>query len=277
MAVRLQTHGVTAPAYTHAMPALPLIALALTAQADAAPSDDVPGVFPSVYLIGNSLTNDTVPDRLDGRVEFHIDCGKPLPYIAAHPEQPCRKDSRLWTDALAHDRYDRLSFQSHYGTTLEADASTIAVWMALQPQAEVVIHTGWARHAELAKERSQTDPEKIVRKMMMHSPAWYDALLGELRSRFPDRTITRTRCADALWKIADEIEAGTAPQSLDSIESLYRDAIHMQLGPGRYLMHNLMRIALDQPPATEWPEEIAPDMKAYLDGQIAHWAAAGRP
>ncbi|MEZ5950923.1 MAG: hypothetical protein R3C12_17255 [Planctomycetaceae bacterium] len=34
---------------------------------------------------------------------------------------------------------------------------------------------------------------------------------------------------------------------LRNIEEMYRDAIHMQIGPGRYLMHNRMRQVLGQP------------------------------
>ena len=31
------------------------------------------------YLIGNSLTWDTVPPRLEGDTQWHVDCGKSLP------------------------------------------------------------------------------------------------------------------------------------------------------------------------------------------------------
>ena len=36
------------------------------------------------YLIGNSLTWDTVPQRLDGDVQWHVDCGVPLQIGRAH-------------------------------------------------------------------------------------------------------------------------------------------------------------------------------------------------
>jgi hypothetical protein len=58
---------------------------------------------------------------------------------------------------------------------------------------------------------------------------------------------------------------------LDDLKQLYRDAIHMTHGEGRYLMHNLMRAALGQPPSDEgFPiAEENPDLKAYLDQLIA--------
>ena len=46
---------------------------------------------------------------------------------------------------------------------------------------------------------------------------------------------------------------------------MYRDAIHMQIGPGRYLMHNRMRQVLGQPRIeTDFPE-FDPALKRYLD------------
>lgn len=42
---------------------------------------------PRYYLIGNSLTWDTVPQRLDGEVQWHVDCGVSLPHIFATPDQ----------------------------------------------------------------------------------------------------------------------------------------------------------------------------------------------
>ncbi len=54
----------------------------------------------SYYLIGNSLTWDTVPSRLDGDVQWHVDCGTSLPFVFKHPEKPCVKSSTLWPAAL---------------------------------------------------------------------------------------------------------------------------------------------------------------------------------
>ena len=243
---------------------------ATAAPAPSVAQTDAPQTPATVYLIGNSLTNDTRPDRLATRPDFHIDCGKSLPYIEAHPEMPCKRDSRLWPEALAAAEYEQLVMQSHYGATLEEEVATISRWMAMQPAAEIIIHTGWAKHEPFAEERGQTNTSGPMR----HSSAWYAALLNRLRATHPDRTITRTRCADALWKIADEIAAGDAP--FEQLDAIYRDAIHMELGPGRYLMHNLMRLALGQDPVTEWAEPIEPPVKTYLDEQITYWAAQPR-
>jgi hypothetical protein len=103
-------------------------------QVTSLPADDK---AKSYYLIGNSLTWDTVPSLLDGDVQWHVDCGKSLPYIYAHPEMPCVKNSTLWPQALKEKQYDLISVQPHYGSTLAEDADTISKWVEMQPKARL--------------------------------------------------------------------------------------------------------------------------------------------
>lgn len=215
------------------------------------------------YLIGNSLTWDTVPSRLDGDVQWHVDCGKSLPYITAHPEQPCVKQSVIWPQALRNKQYDVISVQPHYGSTLAEDVEAISAWMKMQPDAVFVIHTGWARHAQRADEfSSDATPEA-----MEHSPGYIRTLLAELRKRHPQRELRQTFCQNLLEQISTDIAAGRAP--LSDLESLHRDAIHMTHDHGRYLMHNAMRRALGQPHSAAGFSKLDPQMKEYLDGVLA--------
>ena len=128
----------------------------------------------SYYLIGNSLTWDTVPSLLDGDVQWHVDCGKSLPYIFAHPEKPCVKNSTLWPKALKEKQYDLISVQAHYGATLKEDADVISKWVEMQPRATFIIHTGWARSATRASEYANQD----VSGKMQHSSRLYKGLAG---------------------------------------------------------------------------------------------------
>jgi len=213
----------------------------------------------SRYLIGNSLTWDTVPSRLDGDVQWHVDCGKSLPYIYEHPEQPCVKNSTLWPKALIEKKYDIVSVQSHYGATLEEDAVTISKWMKLQPKAVFVIHTGWAR----SKTRAEEFASKKVAEKMEHSVAYFDALLARLKKEHPGRDIRRTRATDLLARVASDAEAGKAP--FKDVKEIYRDAIHMNVVTGRYMMHNAMRHALGQPRSAKGFEKLDPKLKEYFD------------
>lgn len=216
----------------------------------------------SRYLIGNSLTWDTAPSRLDGDVQWHVDCGKSLPYIYEHPEQPCVKNSTLWPKALIEKKYDYVSVQSHYGATLEEDAATISKWMKLQPKAVFVIHTGWARSKTRAEEFAKTKPAET----MEHSVAYFDALLARLKKEHPGRDIRRTRATDLLARVAADAKAGKAP--FKDVTEIYRDAIHMNVVTGRYMMHNAMRHALGQPRSAKGFEKLDPELKEYFDSVL---------
>ncbi len=217
----------------------------------------------SYYLIGNSLTWDTVPSLLDGDVQWHVDCGTSLPFIHKHPGKPCVRSSTLWPTALKQKQYDVVSVQPHNGSTLKQDVGIISTWMKMQPKAVFVIHSGWAHHAKREEEFTNHDPLDT----MLHSPAYYRALLAELRKLHPDRELRQTRAINLLAKVAEDITAKQAP--FNNITELHRDAIHVTLDNGRYLMHNAMRRALGQPLSNAGFEKVDPKVKQYLDGVLA--------
>ncbi len=171
--------------------------LILLASAGATPGAEPP----RYYLIGNSLTWDTVPSQLDGDVQWHVDCGKSLPYIYAHPEKPCVKSSTLWPKALKETQYDYLVVQPHYGSTLAEDVEVISRWARQQPHATLVIHTGWARQ----ESRAQEYATKSASGKMQHSPRYFRQLIRQLQQRFPDREIRQTHAIDLLDRIAQDI------------------------------------------------------------------------
>jgi hypothetical protein len=217
----------------------------------------------SYFLIGNSLTWDTTPSLLDGDVQWHVDCGVNLPYIYAHPEKPCVKTSTLWPKALAEKQYDFVSVQPHYGSTIAQDVETISAWMKLQPQAVFVIHSGWAFHA---KREAEFDAYAAP-VQMEHSPAYFRALIAELKKAHPGREIRQTMAQNLLAQIDYDVASGIAP--IKTVEELYRDDIHLTHDAGKYLMHNAMRRALGQPPSTKGFEKVDPKVKEYLDRVLA--------
>ena len=223
---------------------------------------------PRTFLIGNSLTWDTVPERLDGAVQWHVDCGVSLPHISAKPDAPCVKSSTLWPKALKEAQYDAVSVQPHYGSTLAQDVETISNWMKLQPKAVFVVHSGWAFAARRAAEfAGLATPDQ-----MTHSPTYFRALVAELRRLHPGREIRQTLAQNLLAHIAEDIDAGRAP--FKTVAELYRDPIHMTHDHGRYLMHNAMRRALGQRPSAVGFEKLDPEVKRYLDGVLALLATA---
>lgn len=216
-----------------------------------------------IFLIGNSLTWDTVPGRLAGRARWHVDCGVSLPWIHSHPEKPCVKDSSLWPLAMREGNFAFVSVQPHYGSTLTEDADAISAWMRLQPGAVFVIHSGWAFHAQRESEFLNCDPPL----KMTHSPVYTRALMAELSRRHPGREIRQTLAQNILDQVASDIVKGTAP--FKDISELYRDSIHMTHGAGKYLMHNTMRRALGQPRSGDGFTELRPAERLYLDKVLA--------
>jgi hypothetical protein len=220
------------------------------------------------FLIGNSLTWDTVPERLDGTVQWHVDCGVSLPQISAKPDAPCVKSSTLWPKALKETQYDAVTVQPHYGSTLAQDVEAISNWMKLQPKAVFVVHSGWAFSAQRAAEfASLATPDQ-----MTHSPTYFRALVAELRRLHPGREIRQTLAQNLLAAIAEDIDAGRAP--FKTVAELYRDPIHMTHDDGKYLMHNAMRRALGQPSSAVGFEKLKPEVKRYLDGVLAQLTTA---
>lgn len=234
-----------------------LVALFTLLLSTAAPAEE--GKALSYFLIGNSLTQDTVPSKLDGDVQWHVDCGKSLPYLYENPAKPCVENSTIWPEAFKAKQYDLISVQVHYGGTLETDAAVLSEFLSRQPKAIFVIHSGWARSATRAEEYAEKSPAG----KMKHSPAYLEALIEKLRVLHPGREIRQTRAQDLLAQIAADIDAGKSPFS--RIEDLYRDDIHLNVVTGRYLMHNAMRHALGQPRSVAGFEAIPSPVKAYLD------------
>lgn len=225
----------------------------------------------SYFLIGNSLTWDTIPGFLDGDVQWHVDCGKSLTYIHAKPDEPCVKTSTLWPTALKQKQYDFVSVQPHYGSTLTEDAATISKWMKLQPKAVFVIHSGWARQVSRAEEFEGTGTTE-----MQHSPAYFRALVAALRKLHPAREIRQTRAIHLLARIVEDIDKGAAP--FKALAEVHRDAIHMKHDIGKYMMHNAMRLALGQRLSTKGFKNVDPKIKTYLDGLLGELdVAADRP
>lgn len=216
----------------------------------------------SFYLIGNSLTQDTVPSGLDGDVQWHVDCGKSLPFIYENPGKPCVKNSTIWPEALKTKSYDLISVQVHYGSTVEEDVAVLSEFVRMQPKAILVIHSGWAKAASRAEEYAAIS----AGGKMQHSPAYLDAVIAKLRELHPDRVFRQTRAQDLLARIAADIQAKKAPFS--RIEDLYRDDIHLNVVTGRYLMHNAMRHALGQTRSMAGFETIPSPVKTYLDGVL---------
>ena len=213
-----------------------------------------------VMCIGNSLTADCEPSYLESS-DHHVYSGQNLDTIYNNPDDITGGTN--WDVALAANTYDYLLLQPYNGTTQSEDIAVIESWMALQPDAIIVIHTGWPTLTNFLSDYHITyTPDNL----MTISPSYMTQLVAELEDRNPTRTFISTNVIEHLYSIWYHSPVGP----FDEIDDLYRDDPHLTLQAGRYLAHNLTRKAIGQSyPAN--PSDhftLTADEKTYLDRLI---------
>lgn len=194
----------------------------------------------SIYCIGNSLTLDCEFQLLDGTVGYNINSGTTLQYAYDHTTaEATSPDSGPWRQAFAAKQYDYITVQPSPGTTLDQDATVIAAWMALEPNAKFVLHTGWAHDSIFETEYHGGNPNDYCNR----SPEYMNDLIAEVAQR-TGRTMVSTRANDALDMIYHDIQNGIGPFA--DFSDIYRDDTHLNI-TGQFLAHDLMRQAIGEP------------------------------
>lgn len=217
-------------------------------------------VAQSVFMIGNSLTWDTVPSQIEGDVQWHIFCGRNLQYIFDNPGDHCIGTSTRWDDALVNKNYDIVVVQPHLGTTLAQDTAIITTWMQMQPGAQFIVHPGWAWHENFSDVYTAGNPDNMMRP----NPEYIGDLIESLENENTGREIEQTYSHEILWSIYQDIENGVGP--FTQLSDLYRDHTHMSYSYGQYLMNNVMRHALGQP--LRESQSLDQRITAYLDAKV---------
>ena len=213
-----------------------------------------------IFMIGNSLTWDTTPSLIDGNVDWHVFCNRNLDYIYNNPGDHCVGTSTRWDDALVNNQYDFVTVQPFTGTTLQQDADIIAEWMTLQPDAQFVIHPGWASHTNYEAVYTAGNPDNMMRA----NPEYIGDLIAELEGRFPGRTLLNSGSHEILWSIHQDIENGIGP--FNDLSDLYRDNVHMTYNYGRFLMNNAMRHTLGQ--SLRQNQQLDQEIVGYLNSKV---------
>ncbi|MEZ6077534.1 MAG: hypothetical protein R3C56_18250 [Pirellulaceae bacterium] len=124
----------------------------------------------------------------------------------------------------------------------EQDLQVISAWMALQPTAGLVIHTGWNRKDNLRRNTMQTMKSTTWFTLQVTFPSLADAIAGQA-SRSVDSDIAALDALDHIWH-----DIGAGKISVSVFPEPYRDEIHMTTQAGRYLMHNVLRQSMQNRP-----------------------------
>jgi hypothetical protein len=218
-----------------------------------------------VYGIGNSLTNNCVLRLLDGIVGWNLNGGATLKYNYEDTTPDLTSpDSGPWREAFAANQYDFVTVQPYPTATLDEDATAIVAWMALQPDATFILHTGWGPRSNFENEYHGGNPNNRC----VRSPEYMADLIAEVAQRTDGRTMVSTRANDAIDMIYHDIEDHVGP--FVTFDDIYtEDEFHLN-NTGSFLAHNLMRQALGQPLSDSDPyfASVPAATKAYLFDKV---------
>ena len=137
----------------------------------------------NIFLIGNSLTQDTIPH--DYATAWHIAPSQGLLSIYNNPSANFLAGSTQWDTAFAATQYDLISVQP-YPSLDEPDAMTASVtvisdWVTLQPNAKFIIHTGWAGYQSHDAFYQSTR----ITGTLAWNRSFYEELISRLRTANP--------------------------------------------------------------------------------------------
>jgi hypothetical protein len=223
----------------------------------------------SAFFIGNSLMQDATggyyalsPPKT---VHAQIWGSQTLPGAYANPSSTI---AQRWDVSLNANQYDALVVQPYFPSTLGADKAVINEWLELQPDAVLVLHTGWPK-------RSIFEPTvhgTFDGSTMVQNRLYIDALKAELSLDHPDLEIRVNDATAALDLIFHDIENGTSIYTDFGV--MWRDDLHMSIGRGTYLQNAMMAKTLGwtPPPARVWPTLTQADVD-YLDGVVSRVTA----
>lgn len=230
----------------------------------------------NIFVIGNSLTQDTIPGQYGA--DFHIRANSGLQIIYDSPTTNLLTGSIDWPTAFAATQYDLISVQP-YRTSSETDSlnqntTVISEWAALQPNAVFIIHTAWAPFADHSEQYATNGEDSGG--LLSWNRGYYEELITRLRAANPGTAFKVTPAINVLESINRDIVQGIGPYT--ALSDLYRDALHMNTdGGGFYLQHNLMRrtlgLSLVNSNATTFPAET----RLYLNTKIRAAVPIGIP
>ncbi len=206
----------------------------------------VPTQAATLYTIGNSLTNDMVPEGVGAlasdsgtplAVGFHIRAASSLTYIVANPADPTFTLGGPWNTALRDTAWDHVTLQPYRGagSTLGSEKAAIHTLIDLaragpSSQTRFYVYAAWPGQDDTAGNYAEywrqpvssaaTQPTTLAK-------AYFDELHRQLQQDY--RGVADVRVipvGDVFLRLDQEFRAGKYP-GITSINDLYRDPVHM--------------------------------------------------
>lgn len=198
----------------------------------------------SIYAIGNSITNDSLPDGTAALMRnavddpstvsngMHILAGATIVEIWEQPGEVTKANEEFgpFIQALPNHEWDHVVMQPHYTgvTTLEDDIAAMTGLMELTESNPAnddtifYVHGYWPQRSDWSWwERPAVDsPSQKTR----YSRDYYALLINKLEEERPGR-VRLMPTGEVFWEIGERIASGELTE-MTSRDQLYRDAIH---------------------------------------------------
>ncbi len=207
------------------------------------------------YHIGNSLTYDSQPlgieslaasRGLDHQVGFHIRSSASLQSILANPTDVTTTPNEFGTfdQALPNNNWDIVTLQPHNDnapiTTLAVDTESILSFINLtrsnpaNAETNFYIYQTWPQKSAATYQTLWNTPSlDQPGTHMSRTRAYYNNLIEHVRSE-TDANVYIVPVGEVLYELDIKMRAGQIP-GFTSVGQLYRDALHMSYGPGRFV------------------------------------------
>ena len=198
----------------------------------------VPASASDIMMIGNSLMWGSAPSLIPGNNAWHIKGGSTLAEIVDSPSEQHHPTGTRW-DQVPND-FDVLVLQPDanpaHRPTFEEDLAAAIVLADSQPNADIIIHTSWNWSSLHGPEFEANDDDTVHH----HSALYMDRLVSELQTTYPNRAVSRSRHADAMYQLwLDRNDL-----ALNFHTEFYIDIKHLQNGHGLYFAYNVLRESL---------------------------------
>ncbi|MDZ4657509.1 MAG: hypothetical protein SH868_08000 [Bythopirellula sp.] len=207
------------------------------------------------YHVGNSLTYDSQPlgiealatsRGLDHQVGFHIRSGASLQNLLATPELTSIDPNEFGTygQALPSNAWDIVTLQPHSDnaplTTLGLDTQSILSFIDLtrsnpaNENTNFYIYQTWPQQTGSSYQSLWTNPSpNNLNTQMTRSREYYKNLIERVRGE-TDANVYMVPVGEVLYQLDIKMRAGQIP-GFFSVGQLYRDALHLSFGPGRFV------------------------------------------
>lgn len=207
------------------------------------------------YHIGNSLTFDSQPEAmeafaasrgLDHQVGYHIRTGSSLRNILDNPTDLSIAPNEFggFSQALPNNAWDVVTIQPHPSnspyTTLGEDIDSVLSFINLtrsnpaNADTNFYIYQTWPQQGTSSYQTQWTAPSPdSLDSQMLRRREYYNNLIERVRDE-TDANVYMIPVGEVLFELDIRMRAGEIP-GFTSVTRLYRDALHLSYGAGRFV------------------------------------------